>query len=420
MSTTSRSPAAVAGTTTRGRLFLATRSTLQAGLRQVSPVLGWVSLSAWVVLAVAVVGIVVGRRFGWVELVAIGWGLAAVLVAAVGFTVGRHPYEVRLRLREHRVTVGERAVGGITVRNVGERRVLPARIELPVGAGRAGFALPSLGAGDEHEDLFAVPTSRRAVIVVGPVSSVRGDPLGLVRRTVTWTKPQELYVHPRTVRLASNHSGLVHDLEGQESRDLTASDLTFHALREYSPGDDRRSIHWRSSARTGKLMVRQFVETRRSQLVVALSCRPGDYGTDPEEFELAISALGSYALHAVREQRDIAALTTHETLRTATPDALLDSLTAVAHAGGGVTLTETCRTIARDYPRAAIVVLGVGTVPGPRDLRAMASVLPLGAQVIAVRAEPGASTGVRKLPGLTSITLGSLGDLPRAQHRAAS
>ncbi|GMA30968.1 DUF58 domain-containing protein [Litorihabitans aurantiacus] len=420
-SSTSRRPTPVAGTTTLGRLFRgtrATRSTLQAGLRQVTPVLGWASPTAWVALAVAVAALVAAHQLGWVELAALGWGLGAVLLAASAFMIGRHPYEVRLRLREHRVTVGDRAVGGITVRNVGDRRVLPARIELPVGAGRAGFALPSLAAGQEHEDLFAIPTSRRAVISVGPVSSVRGDPVGLVRRTVTWTKPQDLYVHPRTVRLTSSHSGLVHDLEGRESQDLTASDLTFHALREYAPGDDRRSIHWRSSARTGTLMVRQFVETRRSQLVIALSCRPEDYGKDAEEFELAISALGSYALQAVREQRDIAAVTTRETLRASTPDALLDSLTAVEQGAGGQTLTETCRAVARDYPRAAIIVLGVGSEPGPREVRAMASVLPLGAQVIAVRAQPGAPTAVRRLPGLTSIVLGDLADLPRAQHRS--
>ena len=52
------------------------------------------------------------------------------------------------------------------------------------------------------------------------------------------------------------------------------------------PGDERRYIHWKSTAKTGRYMVRQFEETRRSHLVVALSLAATDYATD-EEFELA-------------------------------------------------------------------------------------------------------------------------------------
>ena len=66
MSTTSRQPEAVAGTTTRARLFSATRSTIAAGLRSVAPVLSWVSLAAWLSLAIGVLAVGVGFWFGWV------------------------------------------------------------------------------------------------------------------------------------------------------------------------------------------------------------------------------------------------------------------------------------------------------------------------------------------------------------------
>ena len=55
------------------------------------------------------------------------------------------------------------------------------------------------------------------------------------------------------------------------------SDLAFHALREYQPGDDRRYIHWRSSAKAGRLLVRQFLDTRRSHVTVLVD-------TDPEQY----------------------------------------------------------------------------------------------------------------------------------------
>ncbi|MEK8225714.1 DUF58 domain-containing protein [Oerskovia sp. M15] len=78
--------------------------------------------------------------------------------------------------------------------------------------------------------------------------------------------------------------------------------MSFHALRDYVPGDDRRHIHWKTTARTGQLMVRQFEETRRSHLAVILSTRSEDYG-HADEFELAVSSCGSLGLQAIKEDR---------------------------------------------------------------------------------------------------------------------
>lgn len=140
------------------------------------------------VLAVAVVVCwLASARLGWLELrVAALAGLGALTAAAL-LTLGRSAYAVTLELQSQRVVVGERAVGRVAVRNTATRRLLPARLELPVGRGLAAFELPSLAAGAEHEDLFTIPTSRRAVVVVGPVRSVRGDPFSLLRRELVWT-----------------------------------------------------------------------------------------------------------------------------------------------------------------------------------------------------------------------------------------
>ena len=155
--------------------------------------------------------------------------------------------------------------------------MLPILVELPVGLSAARFVLPPLTPGDAHEELFVVPTSRRGVIQVGPATTVQGDPLGLMRRTLTWTERTELFVHPRTVALESLGAGLLRDLEGSTTEDVSMSDLAFHALREYQPGDDRRYIHWRSSAKAGKLLVRQFLDTRRSHVTVIVDPDPEQY-----------------------------------------------------------------------------------------------------------------------------------------------
>ena len=381
-------------------------------VRRTTQALSWISRAAWVLLALGVVGLVAGRMLGWVELVVLGAGFTATVMVAAIFAIGRHPYAIGLRLREGRVVVGERAMGGVDVRNVGDRPVLPARIELPVGGSRASFALPGLAPEEEHDELFVIPTARRGVITVGPVSSVRGDPLGLVRRSVLWTDPEELYVHPRTVRMGSSAAGFLHDLEGQETRDVTNADLSFHALREYGPGDDRRYVHWRSSAKTGTLMVRQFEETRRSHMVVAMSSQERDYG-DPEEFELVISALGSLGLEAIHASKDLTAMASHEVISSTTARRLLDELTRLEPVRSPSALVDLARAVTRDVQRATVVVLLCGSEVGPREIRAAGAVLPLGVKSLAIQARIGAESTVRRLGQVTTLTLGSLEDLPR-------
>ncbi len=378
-----------------------------------------VSLAGWVVLAVGIVAWLAGRRLGWLELVVLGAALVTTFVAALVFTLGRHPYEVTLALSDRRVVVGDRAMAGVTVRNLAHHPVLPARVELPVGRSEVGFHLPGLSAGGDHEEIFAIPTSRRSVIQVGPVRTVRGDPLGLMRRGVAWGGPQELYVHPLTVPLSSSAAGFVHDLEGRPTRDITTADLSFHALREYVPGDDRRYVHWRTSARTGTLMVRQFEESRRSHLVVGLSRNARDYGDD-DEFEIAISTLGSLALEAMREDKDLTTLTSHETLGSVSAGQHLDALTRLSLDTGPNGVVSIAHQISRDVERASMVVLVCGSTVSPEDLRAAGAVLPIDARAFAVQVVSGAETSVHTVGVVTVLTIGELGELRRGFRKAES
>ena len=186
---------------------------------------------------------------------------------------------------------------------------MPSRMELVVGIGVAEFDVPSLAGGAAHEELFVLPTARRGVIPVGPATSVRGDPLGLLRRSVPWTEPVPLFVHPRIAPLGHLGAGFLRDLEGQPTPDLSPADIAFHALRDYQPGDDRRFVHWMTSARVGKLMVRQFTDTRRAHLAVVVDGSRSAYVDGSadlcEEFELAISIAGSLGVRAVSDEQDV-------------------------------------------------------------------------------------------------------------------
>ncbi|WP_312181484.1 DUF58 domain-containing protein [Arthrobacter sp.] len=367
--------------------------------------LGWATAGLMLVCWAA------GALLGWRELLIAAALLTLVLAAATGFVLGRQSYAVRLDLARTRVAVGDDAVGSLTVSNPGGRLLLPSRLELPVGGATAVFELPRMAPGAEHEELFRIPTQKRAMIVVGPVESVRQDPFALMGRRLVWTDPVDLFVHPRTVNLQGSATGFIKDLEGLPTRELSTSDVAFHALREYVPGDDRRHIHWKTTARTGTLMVRQFEETRRSHLAVALSTNLSDYDSE-QDFELAVSVAGSLGLQAVREQRDLTVLTQDGPLRSGSGRILLDELTRVAGTERREGTRELAALTTDTVPNASVVILVTGTAVSASLLRSAAAAIAPGIRCLAVRCAEGQQPGRREIADLTVLTCGDLDGLP--------
>ncbi len=387
--------------------------------RAVARVLHPVSPFGWAALVCAVVLGVGGWWLGWVELTVVATAAAAAVAVSVLLTLGRSTYAVDLDLSDNRVTVGQRAVGRLVVRNTSRRRLLPAQIELPVGRGAADFHLPSLAPDGVHEDVFAIPTTRRAVVVVGPVRSVRGDPLGLVRRRVRWTDPVDLYVHPELVSLAGAASGVLRDLEGQATRVVSDSDMSFHALRDYVPGDDRRHIHWKTSARIGTLMVRQFEDTRRTHTAIALSTSTDDYA-NADEFELAVAAAASIGVQALRDERDLTVLAGEGPLRTENPPRLLDDCSALEASGEGRGSDRLAQWVAREAADASVAILVTGSVPGQRELRSSAVHIPAGVRTLVLSCVRGGEVEVASHGALSLAQVGSLTDLPRVLRRVVA
>jgi uncharacterized protein (DUF58 family) len=312
------------------------------------------------------------------------------------------------------------------IANAGTRSVLAARMELPVGSGRAEFSVPGMKSGEEHDELFAVPTNRRAIIVTGPAVSVRGDQLGLLRRIVRWTDPVDLFVHPATAPIAPSAAGLVRDLEGQITKKLTDSDLSFHALRSYAPGDDRRYVHWRTSARliqqTGDpmdLMVRQFEETRRSQLTI-LQSESAAYYADDEEFELAVSVTASLAAQVIRDGTALNVVTEARRLHTYSASAMLDDTCRMALSSRhGADAREFARQATKRLPTPSVLFLVAGSRMTTADYRQVEMLFPADTTVIAFRVERGADAGLRQVGRVKLAIVGALRDLPKIVTRAA-
>ncbi|MGN6502315.1 MAG: DUF58 domain-containing protein [Pseudolysinimonas sp.] len=400
--------------------------------RGFSRVAGVVTPLGWVILGVIPVALAAGYRLGWLELVVVGWACVVLVVVAAVYLVGRSPFTMQLSLPHKRVVVGDPARGRITVTNPRRRRTFGVKVEIPVGRGLAELAMPGLRGGAVFEQDFAIPTAKRGIVPVGPVRTVRADPIGLVRRELIWTESAELVVHPHTIGIPSTSTGLIRDLEGTPTTDLTSSDVAFHALREYQPGDERRYIHWKSTAKTGRFMVREFEQTRRSHLVVALTLATGDYASE-EEFELAVSVAGSLGVRAIRDGRTVSVVVSTVTpefakrkvlairsLATHVPSRLLDELAVVDVAAAALNIRDVARVASDGVDGISVAFLVCGSRVSAAELRAASHSFPLGVEVVAIICDPDAVPGLRRVAGLSVLTIGFLDDLRIALARTAA
>ena len=377
------------------------------------PRLAVVRPAGWATLGAACVSYVVGRLLGWQEFLVVALLLAVLLVVAAVFVVGRSTYAVRLDMARLRVRVGADAFGALTVTNASGRPLRGSVFRLPVGQATSLFGVPRLAGHATREETFQVDTRRRAVVPLGPVTSSRGDGLGLLSRDIRWTEVLEMFIHPRTVSLSDSSTGFLKDLEGIPTDTLSSSDIAFHALRDYVVGDDLRHVHWKSSARTGRLLVRQFEETRRSHLVVCLAQAADDYATG-DDFELAVSVAASLGEQAIREEKDLTVQVPAGPLRVETGQRLLDDCARLEFARPVIPVEAVALAAAAAAPDASVAVIVAGAPVSPRRLHSATARFGADVVTIVLRCEVGAQLALGAIGGTRVLTVGALDDLPRA------
>ncbi|WP_197722315.1 DUF58 domain-containing protein [Actinomyces viscosus] len=378
-------------------------------LHTITPI-GWGSLV--LLAACGLTGAVMGWQEAWSAAIVVG----IVVVTAWLWLIPRGGYSVNHNLLEPRVTVGDHALIRLTVTNPRPRPLLPSRMEMPVGPGRAVFVVPTLTPRAVHERGFVLPTQRRGIVTVGPVLAVQRDPVGLLQRERSLTTPQHIHIHPRTLRLGTVLHGVLRDIEGAVTQDLSSSDVAFHALRDYVPGDDRRNVHWRTTARTGRLMVRQFEETRRSSLLVLLSTRQDDYAGE-EDFETAVSIACSLTMDAIQDGREVRFITQIGALPTSSSLRMLDTSCLLSTGEDDVSCDLLVRHACTAHPEASIVVLVTGQQVDRATLARARGFAPL--SMVAVTLRAGQQGLSRHHAGtMPVVDMDRLEQLPTALRRA--
>jgi len=151
---------------------------------------------------------------------------------------------------------------------------------------RARLLIPRITRGQSVTMSYRGRLLRRGRYHFGPLRYSTAFPFGLIRATVSDPRPSTLTVVPRVGRLTRRWWKFQQTTQraAQSTRALGLVEGEFHGLRDWRAGDSRRLIHWRTSARRGDLIVRQFAEQRNQDLTLVLELwRPAS----PSEAQLA-------------------------------------------------------------------------------------------------------------------------------------
>ena len=303
----------------------------------------------WGVVAVLIGSIALGLALRYPEAVGIGMGTLVLLVVAYFLVSGGGPVWATATAQprvERRADSAVRVdVDAARAHRRGLRLVAPGALAHPVVWDETGI----------HADV-PIPTQRRGPVSLGPWSLERVDPWGLLRRRVGEVDGVAVLVIPRVrpVSLATLPSALA-DFGGSAEMGTT----TFATLREYVIGDELRHVHWRSSAKTGKLMMRQYVDVTRPRITLVLVVEERAYTSD-DEFEGAVDFLASLAAVASSSGLDVDVCTTtgerasHGGGRSS---AVLDLLALVEQGSSGVDTR-----LLRAHRATTVVVRGHGSM----------------------------------------------------------
>jgi uncharacterized protein (DUF58 family) len=280
--------AALSGLTTRGRCLLA------AGA------------------AAALCGFVLGEK----DLLRVAIFLIALpLVAAAVVARTRFRLSCSRDLTPARVPAGQPATARLVLENVSflPTGLLLLEDEVPYTlGGRPRFTVDRIGQGQHRIVHYPIRSDARGRYRIGPLRLRLADPFGLVELTRSFTAVDTLTVVPAVHPLPAVRLGGAWDSGGESvSRSVAIRGDDDAATREYRNGDDLRKVHWRSTARVGKLMVRREERPWQSRATLLLDTRARAHrGEGPgSSFEWAVSALASIGVHTARRGYSVRMLT---------------------------------------------------------------------------------------------------------------
>ncbi len=326
---------------------------------------------------------------GWLFVLAAG-----VLGLVAASLVTRHHLgnaEI-VRSVPRRACQGDLIAVQISVRNAGRRSLPLMRIEDRYAAFPPTIASADrLRTGEKAHVELVKEAHRRGVFTSGQVVLSSGAPFGFTRSRRTLDVVSDVVVVPRWAELRSfpilEPSSFPSDVLHERAR--TGAGQEYLGVREYRPGDPQRAVHWRTTARVGQLVVREFEEEVQSRVTLILAGQ--DVGEPPDSaFEALVSATASIGIYALNTGHPVDLLRASETGidHLGDPDRfdLLDWLAGATPTDGPVTPIVS-QALGRVGRRGTVVLLVPSVGEAARDIsNAVRTVQTAGSRAIVVAA----------------------------------
>lgn len=189
--------------------------------------------------------------------------------------------------------------------------------------------------------------NRRGYYQLGPLTLTSGDIFGLFTRSVTEPHIDHVIVYPKIYPI--DHLGIpsLHPLGETVSEQRIFEDpVRIVGVREYTPRDSRRHIHWKATARRQELQVKVFEPTTTLKVAIFLAFDSNSAAEDEEGFELCISTAASVASY-LTERRSAVGLFVNSRLADSRQPAMLPPGTGTGQ------LIEVLEALAKVSPTAS-------------------------------------------------------------------
>lgn len=259
---------------------------------------------------------------------------------------------------------------------------------------------------------------QRGIYLPGPVRLESGDPFGLFSHAEERAPRTQIVVYPRLLPLSALGLPPKDPLGDLRTRRRLFEDPNrIMGARDMRPGDSFRQIHWKATARQGKLQVKVYEPTTSQNVILCLNVATfAQYwqGTQPEKLEQVISVAASLAQWALEHKYAVGLIANGALAQSDQPFRILPGrspaqLTRLLEALAGVSpfVTSTLESLLlRESPRlpwgATFVV--ISAVVTPELLVALRRLTEAGRRVVLVSL---ADEPVARVPGIVVYDLGT-------------